>query len=61
MKKVWARRTIVACMALCMLSAAGCRPDKDSREESTTKAKTERRADDEEDDRSNKERDRSRI
>ena len=47
MKKVWARRTIVACMALCMLSAAGCRPDKDSREESTTKAKTERRADDE--------------
>ena len=48
MKKEMARKTLVVCMALCMLSAAGCRPDKDSREESTTKTQTERRVDDDE-------------
>lgn len=47
MKKEMARKTLVICMALCMLSAAGCRPDKDSREESTTKATSEQSVDDE--------------
>ena len=46
MKREMARRTLVICMALCMLTAAGCRSDKDSKEESTTKTQTERRVDD---------------